>query len=137
MEAKSVDGKFMEESKKFVKEFSWEIGSIDSISMDIASSGTKIVETNWINLKSIELNFIDGMFVKLCSVEVGSMETAFINGETRIKTTSLTGMPGEPTSYKCIEMQLVSREENSSNLIYLMKNLWKLTSFIKKPDESF
>ena len=69
LKAKSVDGKFMEESKKFVYEFSWEIGLIDSIPMDFVSSGTKTVETNWIDLKATELNFNDKKFVKVCPLK--------------------------------------------------------------------
>ena len=69
MKTKSVDGKFMEESKKYVYEFSWEIGMIHSLAMDIVSSGTKTVETNWIDLKSTELNFNDRKFVKVCPLK--------------------------------------------------------------------
>ena len=71
------------------------------------------METNWIELKSTELNSIDGKFLKLCSIEVGSMETVFVNRETKSKTTSLTEMPGGPLSNKCFARKFVFFERKS------------------------
>ena len=101
LKTKSVDGKFMEESKTFVYEFSWEIGLIDSIAMDIVSSGTKTVETNWIDLKSTEIDFQRQKLRESVSIEVEIMQTAFVKDETKTKPTSLTGTLGEPISNKC------------------------------------
>ena len=93
------------------------------------------MESNWIDLKSIEVKIIERNFWKFCSSEVESMKTAFINGERKIKITSFRGLPGETISYKCNACKMVSLKVNSGKLIWLMEKLWKLTSSIEKPDQ--
>ena len=92
------------------------------------------MKTNLDDFKTIKLN-LSMKFPEVCSTEIDSMETAFINGERKIKITSLRGSPGETISYKCIAWQLVSLKVNSGKLIWLMEKLWKLTSSIEKSDQ--
>ena len=54
-----------------------------------------------------QIEFVNEKFREVCSAEIDSMKTAFINGETRTNTISLTGTPDEPISYKCNARKLV------------------------------
>ena len=83
--------------------------------VEIVSIGRKSLENNWIDLKTIELNFVHRDFVEVISNEVGSMETAFNTGEKKRKTTSLTGKPRETISHECNALEMVPLKENPPN----------------------
>ena len=59
-----------------------------------------------------QIEFVNEKFPEVCSAERDSVKTAFINGETRTNTISLTGTPDGPISYKCNARKLVFLEEN-------------------------
>ena len=90
------------------------IGFIENNFVEIVSIGRSL-ETNWIDLKTVELNFVHRDFVESISNEVGSMETAFNTGEKKRKTSSLTGKPRETISHDCNAMEMVPLKENPPN----------------------
>ena len=55
---------------------------------------------------------VNEKFPEVCSADIDSRKTAFINGETRTTTISLTGTPDQPISYKWNARELVFLEEN-------------------------
>ena len=87
--------------KKFAYKISLEIGFNNKNSVKIVPTGRNSMETKWIELKSFEMIFIDGGFVQVFSIQIRSMQTAFIKGATKTEPTYLTGTPGEPISFQC------------------------------------
>ena len=133
LRTKSVLAKLLEKHLCII--LTWKSVSMNKVTWISIRLEKYYLGTNWINMKSIVLNFIDENLPEICSFEVQSTETAFLNGETKTKATTLTGRPGEPISNKCQAWKLVSLEENLWSLIWLTKKPWKLFSTIEKTDE--
>ena len=91
------------------------IGFIEKNFVEIVSIGRRSLEINWIDLKTIELNFVHRDFVEVFTNEVVSMETAFITGEKKRKITSLTEKPKETISHECNARKMVPLKENPPN----------------------
>ena len=98
------------------------------------------MKTNLVDFKTIKLNF--SMKVpEVCSTGIDSMKTAFINGETRTSTISLTGLTDERISYKCNARKLVFLKENPPissignprKFLSTTKKRWKSISSEKNP----
>ena len=120
--------------KSFCIRFLWKSVSLNKIPW-VSFRWKKINgnQLNWFEVNRSEHHW--RKFSENYSSEVEPMKTAFINGERKIKITSLRGFPGETISYKCNAWKLVPLEVYPGELIWLMEKLWKLTSSIEKPDE--
>ena len=64
------------------------------------------------------IEFVNEKFPEVCSAGIDSMKFAFIYGETRPNTISLTETPDEPISYNCNASKLVFFQRNSTNFIH-------------------
>ena len=98
------------------------------------------METNLEDFKTIKLS-LSMKVPEVCSTGIDSMKTAFINGETRTNTISLSGTPDEPFSYKCNARKLVFLKENPPissicnprKFLSTTKKRWKSISSEKNP----
>ena len=98
------------------------------------------MKTNLVDFKTIKLNF-SMKVLEVCSTGIDSMKTAFINGETRTNTISLTGKPDGPISYKCNARKLVFLKKNPPissignprKVLSTTKKHWKSISSKKNP----
>ena len=75
------------------------------------------METNVDDFKTIKLS-LSMKVPEVYSTGIDSMKTAFIKGETRTNTISLTGTPDDPISYKCNARKLVFFEKKSTSFIH-------------------
>ena len=83
-----------------------------------------------------QIEFANEKFPEVRSPKIDSMKTAFVIGETRTNTISLTGTPDEPISYKCNARKLVFLEENppissignTRKILSMTKMCWKSIS---------
>ena len=126
---------------KFLLKILLKISFMEKNSVEIVFFDSKnFMETNLEDFKTIKLS-LSMKVPEVCSTGIDSMKTAFINGETRTNTISLSGTPDEPFSYKCNARKLVFLKENPPissicnprKFLSTTKKRWKSISSEKNP----